>query len=115
MVNEITPFPGARQIAALPTSGPHRARPATPPPQGGENRARRLRSEPPSEGFGAILEAGLGQVRLPSAIELVAALEAARDHAGMADQAVPGLGRLVAAVIEDETRKLSRYLDLQGL
>ena len=64
--------------------------------------------------FTAILEEGLGQAHLPDAIELIAALEAARNHAGMADRAVPGLGRLVTAVIDDETHKLSRYLDLRS-
>ena len=66
-------------------------------------------------GFGAMMDEALGPSRLPEPLELVSALEAARAHAGLADRAVPGLGRLVAAVIEDETRKLARYLDLGAL
>ena len=42
----------------------------------------------------------------------MAALEAAQEFAPLADRAVPGLGRLVSAVIEDERFKLARMLDL---
>ena len=69
---------------------------------------------PEAVGFQGILEAGLGGVTLPSAPGLIAALESAREYSGSADKAVPGLGRLVDAVIEDECRKLSRYLDMQS-
>ncbi|MFV0386016.1 hypothetical protein [Paracoccus sp. (in: a-proteobacteria)] len=65
-------------------------------------------------GFRSLMEQGLGRVRLPDTIELMAALEGARNHAALADRAVPGLGRLVEAVIDDESRKLARYLDLRG-
>ncbi|MBK4214334.1 hypothetical protein JJJ17_00195 [Paracoccus caeni] len=64
-------------------------------------------------GFQTILETGLGNVSLPSAPDLISALESARSYADSADKAVPGLGRLVDAVLEDECRKLSRYLDMQ--
>lgn len=122
MVNQITPFPPARpssetsQTTATNTRGrahltpeqqiQNQGYPVIPP------RADQGRNE--TGGFREILEEGFGRVRLPDAIQLVAALEAAREHAGMADKAVPGLGRLVTAVIDDETRKLQRYLDLRG-
>ncbi|MFD2440632.1 hypothetical protein ACFSS8_12160 [Paracoccus kondratievae] len=50
---------------------------------------------------------------LPSAPDLITALETARSYADRADKAVPGLGRLVDAVLEDECRKLSCYMDMQ--
>lgn len=64
-------------------------------------------------GFQSILETGLGNVSLPSAPDLITALETARSYADRADKAVPGLGRLVDAVLEDECRKLSCYMDMQ--
>ncbi|WBU57194.1 hypothetical protein [Paracoccus sediminicola] len=116
MANQITPFPPTRSLAPSRADQAPRHSPvsAPQPPQQGEPR----RSEAPAErlqGFAAIMQDGLGQTRLPNALELVAALDAARDHAAMADKAVPGLGKLVSAVIEDESRKLARYLDLRGV
>lgn len=66
----------------------------------------------PLRGLDAMMQDSLGRAELPPTIELVAALEAAHRFAPMADRAVPGLGRLVAAVIEDERHKLARVLDL---
>lgn len=59
-----------------------------------------------------ILRESMGRVDLPPPLELMAALEAAQVFAPLADRAVPGLGRLVSAVIEDERFKLARMLDL---
>lgn len=118
MANEITPFPpprGTQQATSPQGTGPVRG-----PQPTAETRLTPPRPETRQQragargGFHALLDEALGRVRLPDAIELVAALEAARDHAALADKAVPGLGRLVTAVIEDETRKLTRYLDLRG-
>ncbi len=123
MVNQISPFPPARPStetsgttttnlrgrAHLTPDKQIQGQGQIPPP-----RARLDENRSESGGFREILEEGFGRVRLPDTIQLVAALEAARDHAGLADKAVPGLGRLVTAVIDDETRKLQRYLDLRG-
>lgn len=76
------------------------------------DRAARARPEPQS--LADLSKQAFGSVQLPSRLELVAALEAARDFAPLADRAVPGLGRLVAAVIDDESRKLTRSLDMAG-
>ena len=59
-----------------------------------------------------LLDEGLGRAELPPPLELMAALEAAQRHAPLADRAVPGLGRLLAAVIDDERFKLARMMDL---
>ncbi|SMO45116.1 hypothetical protein [Paracoccus laeviglucosivorans] len=116
MANNITPLNIPHgTTAAIPVGGTTRPQPTTIPSGDGQARARREPAAANPGGFAAILDQGLGRVRLPNALELVAALEAAREHAPLADKAVPGLGRLVSAVIEDETRKLSRYLDLRGL
>ncbi len=61
-----------------------------------------------------LLEKGLGPVELPEPMQLVAALRAAAGRADLADRAAPGLGALVKMVIEDETAKLDRYMDLRG-
>lgn len=60
----------------------------------------------------ALLDEGLGHADLPPPLELMAALEAAERHAPLADRAVPGLGRLIRAVIGDERFKLARTMDL---
>ena len=63
-------------------------------------------------GAAALMQAALGRSELPPPLELMAALDSALAHAPLADRAVPGLGRLVGAVIEDERFKLGRMLDL---
>ena len=115
----------------LPPSQPQsttRARPAAPrrtplapqfPQQRRTEQATRDRlrdhaGEEPLRGLDAMLQDGLGRTDLPPTLDLVAALEAAERFAPMADRAVPGLGRLVGAVIADERHKLARLLDLGG-
>ncbi|PZO67378.1 MAG: hypothetical protein DI498_03325 [Paracoccus denitrificans] len=68
----------------------------------------------PARGFSGILDTALGPTNLPDPVALIAALDAAAAHAGEADKAIPGLGRLVEAVIRDESYKLGRYMDLRG-
>lgn len=80
--------------------------------QAGADTARQLTRQPAT--LAQIAHEALGSPELPARIDLIAALEAARDFAPLADRAVPGLGRLVAAVIDDESRKLTRSLDLAG-
>ncbi|RMC34922.1 hypothetical protein [Paracoccus alkanivorans] len=119
MANQITPFPPLRSATTAPSISA--TRPAPPKPSAepyipaDRSEARKEDVGTGSSGFGAILDQGLGHAHLPDPIELVAALEAAGEHADMADRAVPGLGKLVSAVIEDEARKLLRYLDLRAL
>lgn len=102
---------GARPAGGLPPRvGPH-AGPHT-------DRARDQRDagarpgSAPLRGPGDILSEGLGRADLPPPLELMAALEAAERHAPVADRAVPGLGRLIDAVIKDERYKLARMMDL---
>lgn len=88
--------------------------PATVPPRVGERPrdADRDIGRAPLRGPGDLLSEGLGRVELPPPLELMAALEAAERHAPVADRAVPGLGRLIGAVIADERFKLARMMDL---
>lgn len=111
----ITPPPAGRAAPPAP-GGAVRGAPAAAPASAPDGAGAQGRAAGPRPGgFGAMMDEALGPSRLPEPLELVSALEAARTHADRADRAVPGLGRLVAAVIEDETRKLARYLDLSAL
>lgn len=117
MANQITPFPPSRaQPSSAPSQGavpPHtRPQPSVKPQTPLAPQPRQDATRQTGGGFADILDEALGHARLPHPLGLISALEAAREHAGRADQAVPGLGRLVSAVIDDETRKLARYLDL---
>lgn len=101
------------------------AGPLRPPPGGGlhEARQRADQQQPdpraagdnraaPLTGPGALLAEAMGRAELPPPLELMAALEAAERHAPLADRAVPGLGALIRAVIQDERFKLARMMDL---
>lgn len=121
MDNAIRPQIGA-QPAAPRTDGP--SRPAIPQRHAigagqrtddaaaGSARADRGAADGNPLALDALLDEGLGPVDLPPPIELMAALEAAERHAPLADRAVPGLGRLIHAVIGDERFKLARTMDL---
>lgn len=121
MPDQITPLP----VSISDASAAGRIDRAVDAPRGAARPARaaldiadapaRAELRAPAAGFHAILDAALGQPHLPDPIALIAALEAAHAHAPNADKAVPGLGKLVEAVIEDETYKLGRYLDLSAL
>lgn len=109
----------APSVARSRPAGPHH----TPKPQirpgqqaraGAQDKLHDRAGEAPLRGLDAMLQDGLGRADLPAPLDLVAALESAERFAPMADRAVPGLGRLVGAVIQDERHKLSRLLDLGG-
>lgn len=118
MDNTIRPQIGAHPASR--TAGPPGVtRPAIPPGQ------QPVSARPEQERAGAgtsrpdaapaldeLLAEGLGRAELPPPLELMAALEAAERHAPLADRAVPGLGRLIHAVIADERFKLARMIDL---
>lgn len=110
------PPPAPRTRADAPRPAPLAPRHPLQQPAGPavRDRLRDHAGESPLRGLDALLQDGLGRAELPPALDLVAALEAAERFAPMADDAVPGLGRLVGAVIADERHKLSRLLDLGG-
>ncbi|SDX29874.1 hypothetical protein [Paracoccus sanguinis] len=100
---------GAPALDPTRRGGPHAAPHAD---AAGEAPGRaRLRPDT-APGAAALMQAALGRSELPPPLELMAALDSALAHAPLADRAVPGLGRLVGAVIEDERFKLGRMLDL---
>lgn len=94
---------------AVPAQGPGPARGAPARTDAGHRADRTGGTAPGPE---RVLHESMGRVDLPPPLELMAALEAAREFAPMADRAVPGLGQLVGAVIDDERHKLARMLDL---
>lgn len=105
----------ARATSAAPVAQPARRgrAAAAPQPQSGRDDAAGARLRPDtSRGADALMHEALGRSELPPPLELMAALDSAKAHAPLADRAVPGLGRLVGAVIDDERFKLGRMLDL---
>ncbi|ARJ70459.1 hypothetical protein B0A89_13240 [Paracoccus contaminans] len=103
---------------------PASAAPLRPAPGGGPNEARHRADQQPDAragegnraapltGPGDLLAEAMGRAELPPPLQLIAALEAAERHAPLADRAVPGLGALIRAVIQDERFKLARMMDL---
>lgn len=107
--------PSAAPLRPAPGGGLHEAQqrvqqPGAQPQAGaravGDSRAA------PLTGPGDLLAEAMGRAELPPPLQLIAALEAAERHAPLTDRAVPGLGALIRAVIQDERFKLTRMMDL---
>lgn len=75
--------------------------------------------QPPSRplaprGLAGVLDAALGPVELPGLVELADVLARAEAEVARDPAIEPGLGEVIVAVLGDERRKVTRYLDLRG-
>ena len=65
------------------------------------------------QGLASVVDQALGQVQLPTLLELANALDDISDSADAMAEIDPAMSSVAKAVIEDEQRKIMRYLDLR--
>ncbi|MEM8693433.1 MAG: hypothetical protein AAGG57_16300 [Pseudomonadota bacterium] len=65
------------------------------------------------QGLSAVVDASLGSVKLPTLLELANALDDVGQHAGLLAEIDPAMSEIVTAVLDDEQRKVLRYVDLR--
>lgn len=65
------------------------------------------------QGLASTVEQALGPVKLPTLLELVDALDDVAHHAGAMDDIDSGISEVARAVLDDEQRKVMRYLELR--
>ena len=65
------------------------------------------------QGLSAVLDGALGAVKLPTLLELANALDDLSAQAELMSDIDPAMTEVVSAVLDDEQRKVLRYLDLR--